>query len=194
MANGPLGVILRQLRQFVEAQSLEPLTDGYLLERFAAQRDESAFAALVERHGPMVLSVCRRVLHDLHEAEDVFQAAFLVLARRAGKLDKRGSVAPWLHTVAFHLALRAKTQADRWRRSSRQVDDIDRATTDPETAGHELRSVLDEELDRLPAKYRAPLVLCYLEGQTVDETAEHLGSPRGTVGGRLACGKELMRP
>jgi RNA polymerase sigma factor (sigma-70 family) len=193
MANGPLGVLLRQLGQFVKAPAPEPLTDGSLLERFVAQRDESAFAVLVERHGPMVLGVCRRVLHDWHEAEDVFQAAFLVLARRAGTLDRRGSVGPWLHTVALRLAWRAKTQADRWRRCSRKADDMDRATLDPEPAGRELRSVLDEELERLPAKYRAPLVLCYLEGMTVDETAAHLGWPRGTVGGRLARAKDLMR-
>jgi RNA polymerase sigma factor (sigma-70 family) len=141
----------------------------------------------------MVLGVCRRILHDRHEAEDVFQAAFLVLARRAGKLDPRGSVAPWLHTVAFHLALRAKAQADRRPRSSGQVDDMEKATHDPQAGWHELRSVLDEELDRLPAKYQAPLVLCYLQGKTVDEAAEHLGWPRGTVAGRLARARGLMR-
>src|SRR5215472_13350022 len=116
MASRPVEIILRQLRQIVKGEPLAPLTDGHLLGRFAAQGDESALATLIERHGPMVLSVCQRVLHDWHEAEDVFQAAFLVLARRAGKLNRRGSVGPWLHTVAFRLALRAKTQSDRWRR------------------------------------------------------------------------------
>ncbi|HZY90626.1 MAG TPA: sigma-70 family RNA polymerase sigma factor, partial [Gemmataceae bacterium] len=168
------------------------LTDGQLLGRFAAQGDESALATLIERHGPMVLSVGRRVLRDWHEAEDVFQATFLVLARRAGKLNRIGSVAPWLHTVAFRLALRARTQSSRWRRCSRPVGDIAMTTNDSEAAW-ELRPVLDEELERLPAKYRAPLVLCYLEGKTLDETAEHLGWPRGTVGGRLARAKDLMR-
>jgi RNA polymerase sigma factor (sigma-70 family) len=185
-------MILRQLRQTVKGEPPAPLTDGQLLGRFAAQGDESALVTLIERHGPMVLSVGRRVLGDWHEAEDVFQAAFLVLARRAGRLNRRGSVAPWLHTVALRLALRARTQSSRWRRCSRRVDDRAMTTNDSEAAW-ELRSVLDEELERLPAKYRAPLVLCYLEGKTVDETAEHLGWPRGTVGGRLARAKDLMR-
>jgi RNA polymerase sigma factor (sigma-70 family) len=185
-------MIVRQLRQIVKGEPLAPLSDGHLLERFAAEGDESALAALIERHGPMVLSVGRRVLRDWHEAEDVFQAAFLVLARRAGRLDRRGSLAPWLHTVAFRLALRARRQSSRWRRSSGPVDDVAMTTNDPEAA-RELRSVLDEELERLPVKYRAPLVLCYLEGKTVTEAAEHLGWPRGTVGGRLARAKDLMR-
>ncbi|HEV3260287.1 MAG TPA: sigma-70 family RNA polymerase sigma factor, partial [Gemmataceae bacterium] len=188
-------MILRHLRQIVTGDPPAPLSDGCLLERFAAQGDESALATLIERHGPMVLGVCRGVLHDWHEAEDVFQAAFLVLARRAGKLHRSGSVAPWLHTVAFRLALRARTRASRWRRCFRLVDDIAMTTSDSHDsqATWELRSVLDEELERLPVKYRAPLVLCYLEGKTVDETAEHLGWPRGTVGGRLARAKDLMR-
>src|SRR5258708_1782899 len=137
MASGPLQMIirqLRQLRQIVKGELPAPLTDGHLLERFAAQGDESALATLIERHGPMVLSVGRRVLRDWHEAEDVFQATFLVLARRAGRLNRRGSVAPWLHTVAFRLALRARTQSSRWRRSSRPVDDIAMTTNDSEAA------------------------------------------------------------
>jgi len=185
-------MILRQFRQVVKGELPAHLTDGRLLERFAAEGDESALATLIERHGPMVLSVGQRVLRDWHEAEDIFQATFMVLARRAGRLNRRGSMAPWLHTVAFRLALRARTQSSRWRRCSRLVDDIAMTTNDSEAAW-ELRSVLDEELERLPAKYRAPLVLCYLEGKTVDETAENLGWPRGTVAGRLARAKDLMR-
>jgi RNA polymerase sigma factor (sigma-70 family) len=185
-------MIFRQLRQIVKGEPPAPLTDGHLLERFAVQGDESALAMLIKRHGPMVLSVGRRVLRDWHEAEDVFQATFLVLARRARNLNRRGSVAPWLHTVAFRLALRARTQSGRWRRCSSSVDDIAMTTNDSEAA-RDLPAVLDEELERLPAKYRAPLVLCYLEGKTVDETAEGLGWPRGTVAGRLARARDLMR-
>src|SRR5262245_52546618 len=111
MGNGPLGTVLRQIRQLVGSRVAAELTDGHLLERFAKQRDEAAFEALLRRHGPLVLGVCRRILPNTHDADDAFQATFLVLVRKAGSLGRRGSVAPWLYTVAHHTALRARAEA-----------------------------------------------------------------------------------
>ncbi|HZY86758.1 MAG TPA: sigma-70 family RNA polymerase sigma factor, partial [Gemmataceae bacterium] len=192
MAQAHLSAVLRHLRRRAGANLGEGATDGQLLERFAARRDEAAFEALVERHGPMVLAACRRVLHDRHEAEDVFQATFLVLARKAAALDRRPSVSSWLYTVAYRLALKARAGAAR-----RQ------ATTGPprpgppdalaELTGRELCAILDEELHRLPEKYRAPLILCCLEGKTRDEAAGLLGWRPGALKGRLERGRELLR-
>jgi RNA polymerase sigma factor (sigma-70 family) len=168
-------------------------TDGELLERFAHHQDEPAFAALVRRHGPMVLGVCRRVLHDEHDADDAFQATFLVLARQAGCIRKAESVASWLYGVAYRIALRSRAQAARRRKVEGQA--VAMAEHDPqaELAWRELRRVLDEELHRLPAKYHAPLILCYLEGKTNTEAARELGWTKGTVSGRLARARDLLR-
>jgi RNA polymerase sigma factor (sigma-70 family) len=185
--------VVRHLRKLVDAESANTLTDGQLLERFVAQHEEAAFEALLHRHGPLVLGVCRRVLHDPHEAEDAFQATFLVLARKASSLDRRGSVGNWLYTVAYHLALKARAAASRVRVPSNAP--TSRVIADPlaEITGRELLSALDEELGRLPEKLRAPLVLCYLEGRTRDEAAQHLGWSPGAVKGRLERGRDLLR-
>src|SRR5262249_37460559 len=146
--------------------------------------DETAFAALVRRHGPMVLGVCGRVLHSHHAAEDVFQATFLVLARKARSIRKHDSVASWLHGVAQRLALRAKADTMRRQinepgagaRSRAGARSADRAPGPPtEASWREFCAFLDEELGRLAACYRAPLVLCYLESRTRDEAARQLG-------------------
>jgi RNA polymerase sigma factor (sigma-70 family) len=193
MANGQMNHVVRHLRKLVDAERADTLTDGQLLERFATQHEEAAFEALLHRHGPLVLGVCRRVLHDPHEAEDAFQATFLVLARKAPSLDRRGSVGNWLYTVAYHLALKARVAAGRWRVPSSPPSDL--ASADPlaEITGRELLSALDEELGRLPEKFRAPLVLCYLEGRTRDEAAHQLGWSPGAVKGRLERGRDLLR-
>jgi RNA polymerase sigma factor (sigma-70 family) len=192
MARAHLSAVLRHLRRQTGANLGEGVTDGQLLERFAARRDEAAFGALVERHGPMVLSACRRVLTDRHEAEDVFQATFLVLARKAKSLDRRPSVSSWLYTVAYRLALKARAGAAR-----RRPPDVPQPPAPPdalaELSGRELCAILDEELHRLPEKYRAPLVLCCLEGKTRDEAAELLGWRPGSLKGRLERGRELLR-
>lgn len=193
MAQRHIAVVLEYLRGFVGTKVAEELSDGDLLERFAGHRDEAAFAALMERHAAMVFGVCQRLLHEPHEAEDAFQAAFLILARRAVALDKRGSVGPWLYTVAYHVALRARRQVQRWRRSDREVEDMPVPAEALAAEWRELRPILDEEVNRLPARYRAPVVLCYFEGRTVDQAAERLLWPRGTVAGRLARAKELLR-
>jgi RNA polymerase sigma factor (sigma-70 family) len=181
MATSRLGKVLRHLRGV-----LDDATDAQLLERFLAGRDEQAFEALVRRHGPMVLGVCARVLGNAHDAEDAFQATFLVLARRAGSVRKRGAVGSWLYGVARHMALRAQKAAAR--RRAKEARAMPR--TEPRT--DDLREVLDLELERLPEKYRAPLVLCDLEGRTRAEAARQLGLPQGTVASRLARGRSLL--
>jgi RNA polymerase sigma factor (sigma-70 family) len=193
MARGPLGHILHQFQRLIATRQDGAPSDGQLLERFAAQHDENAFALLVQRHGPMVLNVCRRVLQDEHAGEDAFQAAFLVLVRRAGALDGRGSVASWLYTVAYHIALRARADAARRRAQESQVRPMPAAEPPPDADWQELRPLLDEELSRLPDKYRAPLVLCYLEGMTNEQAARELGWPTGSMAKRLARARQLLR-
>jgi RNA polymerase sigma factor (sigma-70 family) len=163
--------------------------DGQLLRRFLSQRDEAAFTSLVQRHGPMVLGVCRRVLSNAADAEDAFQATFLVLARNAPSLARRGVLGDWLHGVARRTALSARRLAARRRTKERAMA---RAEADTEMARNDWLPLLDEELQRLPANYRLPIVLCELEGHTRREAAERLGWPEGTVAGRLARGRALL--
>jgi RNA polymerase sigma factor (sigma-70 family) len=168
------------------------LADRHLLERFVTARDEEAFAALVRRHGPMVFGACRRLLHDDHEAEDAFQATFLVLAHKARSVGRPESLGPWLHGVAYRTAARAR-QAARRRAREREATAMPDGGPEVEAAWRELRQVLDEELGRLALKYRAPLVLFYLEGKSTEEVARQLACPKGTVLSRLARGRERLR-
>src|SRR5262245_46039862 len=158
--------VLRFLRRIAASDRAGETPDAQLLARFIAQRDEEAFAGLVERHGPMVFGVCRRVLGDTPDAEDAFQAAFLVLARRARSVSRPELLGNWLYGVAYRTALKARADAARRRARERQVPAVDVAESADEAARRDLRRVLDEELHRLPDRYRAPLVLCYLEGHT----------------------------
>ena len=164
-------------------------SDGQLLRLFLNQRDEAAFAALVRRHGPMVLGVCRRVLRNVADADDAFQATFLVLVRKAAALRSRAVLGDWLHGVARHTALKAR--AANVRRSAKE-----QTMSRPEAQGEKARDdwlpYLDEELSCLPEKYRLPIVLCDLEGRTRQEAAKHLGWPEGTVAGRLARGRSTL--
>jgi RNA polymerase sigma factor (sigma-70 family) len=193
MATGPLDTVLQHLRGLVgPGPGAEP-SDGRLLERFARDRDEAAFAVLVRRHGPPVLGVCRRLLRQEQDAEDAFQATFLVLARRAGALDRRGSVAGWLYTVAYRLALRARAAAARRRLHESQVALMSSAAEKSPESWTELQPLLDEELSRLPEKYRLPLLLCYLQEKTNLQAAQELGWPLGSMSKRLARGRELLR-
>jgi RNA polymerase sigma factor (sigma-70 family) len=193
MANGQLTMALRHIRRMVAGTEAGGATDAELLGRFAAGRDEAAFAALVERHGPMVLGVCRRVLAAEQDAEDAFQAAFLVLARKAVSIQRRESVSRWLYEVAYRTALRARLSAARRRDRERRAETM--CTPDPtaEAAWREIRPVLDEELHRLPEKYRDALVLCYLEGKSNRDAARVLGWPAGTMSRRLVRARELLR-
>ena len=166
-------------------------SDGALLGRFVRQRDESAFELLLRRHGPMVLGVCRRILRDSHAAEDAFQATFLVLVRKAGSLRQRERVGGWLHGVAYRLALKARAGAARQRHQ--QMADLPGPDTTAEADWRDLRAVLDEEIARLPNRYREPFVLSYLQSKTNAEVARELGCPEGTVFGRLARARERLR-
>jgi RNA polymerase sigma factor (sigma-70 family) len=193
MANPSLEMVLEHLRQLFGAQAVADLSDGQLLKRFIDTREDAAFAALMRRHGPMVLSVCRRILRHGQDAEDAFQATFLVLARKAAAISKRESVGSWLHGVAYRLAHKARAERERRRQQEPRAERTPPTSPLCEAAWRELQAVLDEELARLPEKYRAPLLLCYLEGQTHDQTARQLGLPVGTVHTRLSRGRELLR-
>ncbi len=166
-------------------------TDAELLARWSAGTDPSALELLIRQHGGMVFGVCRRTLGNTPDADDAFQATFLILVRKARTLARPEQVAGWLHAVALRVARRA--WADRNRRHQREVMIVDPAAPEPPEDTRDLRRVLDEELDRLPEKYRLPIVLCELEGRTLEEAAQLLGWPKGTVAGRLSRGREMLR-
>jgi RNA polymerase sigma factor (sigma-70 family) len=193
MANGQLPGIIDQLRRLVGRQSGCALTDAQLLEAFVSRRDEAAFEVLVWRHGAMVLRLCQRILRDAHEAEDAFQATFLVFARKAGAIGKRESVSSWLHKVAYRVALRVRARSVKRGAQQELADDVPAREPADDLVWRDLRPILDQEIDRLPEKYRAPFVLCYLESHTNEEAAEQLGCPKGTVLSRLARGRERLR-
>jgi RNA polymerase sigma factor (sigma-70 family) len=167
-------------------------TDGDLLERWVRAADPTALDTLIRRHGKMVLGVCRRLLGNTADAEDAFQVTFLILIRKARTLTSPGQVAGWLHGVAFQVSRRMRADSAR-RRRREQAMTIDYASPDPPEDTTDVRRILDEELDRLPEKYRLPIVLCELEGLTLDEAARRLGWPKGTVAGRLSRGREILR-
>jgi RNA polymerase sigma factor (sigma-70 family) len=172
----------------------EKATDGQLLEQFVANRDEAAFADLVRRYGSLVLGVCRRVLGDTHQAEDAFQTTFLVLVRRANSLDGREPLGNWLYAVAYRTATKARMIAARRRARERQAMGLtSEAYLVDEEAWDELRPILDEELSQLPRKYRAPLILCYLEGKTQQQAAQELGWPSGSMSRRMDRARQLLR-
>jgi RNA polymerase sigma factor (sigma-70 family) len=185
--------LVHYIRTLAVASAVTKLADAELLQGFRAKRDEDAFQALVQRHGAMVLSVCRRVLHDAHEAEDAFQATFLVLSRTAGRVRSPGSVASWLYGVAYRVATRMKASASR-----RHFHEMRAGAKEPQDPWanlslREVQTILDEELFRLPDKYRAPLVLCCLQDKTRDEAAQQLGWPLARVKSCLEQGRALLR-
>jgi RNA polymerase sigma factor (sigma-70 family) len=193
MPPAPSHAVLRYVRKLAGASARGDSTDGQLLARFLRDRDENAFATLVDRHGPMVLNVCRRRLADANDVDDAFQAVFLVLVKKARSIHRPALLGNWLYGVACRAAANARRQA--WRRQSRTKEIVEMPATEPASAEgwHEVRPLLDEELERLPEKYRAPLVLCYLQGKTYAEAARVLGWADGTVSGRLARGRALLR-
>jgi RNA polymerase sigma factor (sigma-70 family) len=187
MATVQLTSVLGRLRRAV--LSHDGLTDAQLLGRFIGQRDEQAFETLLRRHGPMVLGVCRRVLGNEADADDAFQATFLVLVRKAGSLTRQALVSNWLYGVAHRTALKAKAM-----NRTRRVRENEAARSALAAAAHasrqpdELLERIDDELSRLPEKYRLPIILCELEGKSLKEAAGLLGCPNGTVASRLARG------
>src|SRR5262245_54085364 len=193
MSAASLSHVLRHLRALSEVQEASDLSDGELLERFRDHREETAFALLVQRHGPMVLGVCRRLLGDAHAAEDAFQAAFLILVRKAASIRKQGSVASWLYGVSRRVAIKARLKTARDHALERQSFAMQHSAGSEQWTSNELRVVLDEELEQLPEKYRTPLVLCGLQGKTHDQAARELGCPRRSLSSRLARGRELLR-
>jgi RNA polymerase sigma factor (sigma-70 family) len=193
MAKAEASVLLQHLRQVVAVQRANQLSDRQLLQQFLAGGDESAFAALVQRHGATVLAVCRSVLRHRQDAEDVFQATFLVLARKAASIRKRESLGSWLHGVAYRLAVKARANAAKRRSREQQAGGPAEPGGMDDLTWRELRLVLHEELSRLPEKYRSPLLLCYWQGMTQDEAARQLGWKKGTLKERLEQARNLLR-
>jgi RNA polymerase sigma factor (sigma-70 family) len=191
MAERRLGNLLKHLQQMVASPRRHSEGDGQLLDRFVTAKEQAAFAELMHRHGPMVLGVCRRVLRDAHAAEDACQATFLVLARKASSIRRHDSLGGWLYRVAYRLALAARKLAVQ--QQAQALEDTKMLPTAHLESYQEVRSILDEELQRLPKKFQVPLVLCYLEGKQYDEAADLLGWPASTVKGRLAQGREMLR-
>jgi RNA polymerase sigma factor (sigma-70 family) len=191
MATRSTNPVLRHLRRIAFMHQAGSLADGQLLESFRAQREEAAFEALLKRHGPMVLGVCRRVLHNAHDAEDAFQATFLVLVRKAHAIGRPEGLGNWLYGVAYRTALKARAAAARRTAKERQAPP--RCAAQPrDDVWDEFLPHLDRELQRLPDKYRLPIVLCDLEGQTRREAARTLGWPEGTLHTRLGRGRALL--
>jgi RNA polymerase sigma factor (sigma-70 family) len=190
------GAVPRQFRTLFNLGSIGGLTDGQLLERFATGQGEApelAFAALVERHGPLVLRVCRAVLRHEHDAQDAFQSTFLVLARKARSLWVRDSLGPWLYQVAYRAACCARAARIRRRVHEQRAAEMASVEVDAEGDSADFGRALHEEIERLPERYRSPMVLCDLEGCTHELAARHLGCPVGTVKSRLTRGRERLR-
>lgn len=192
MAGAPLTEFLRHLRRASAQCKVGELTDAELLEQFVTCHEEAAFTALVQRHGPMVLSVCRQFLQDPHDVEDAFQATFLVLVRKAASIQKRAALGSWLYGVAYRTAVRARATAARRRAHEKQGSAMATAPPSHEEIDREWRSILHEEIQRLPEKYRSPLVLCYFQGKTNEEAARQLACPLGTIKGRLTRARQLL--
>lgn len=192
MTTTSIYTVIQHLRRVVHLQDAAGKTDAQLLESFIDQKDEAAFAALVHRHGPMVLSVCRRILRNDHDAEDAFQVTFLVLASKAASIRPREMVSNWLHGVAYRTALKARARSAKRQVREKQVMALPEPEAPPQDHGHELKPLLDQELSRLPQRYRLPILLCALEGKSIREASQHLGWPQGTVAGRLARGKKML--
>ncbi|WP_337176833.1 sigma-70 family RNA polymerase sigma factor [Paludisphaera sp.] len=179
------------LGRLLERGTCTGTDDARLLERYARSGDREAFAALAARHGPMVMGVCRRILAEPSDVDDAYQATFLVLIRRAGTLGPGDVLSAWLHGVATKVARRARM--DRARRRARERDGLAvEPAREPDSRDFALREVIDQEVERLPWRYRAPVVLCYLEGLTHEEAAARLSWPVGSVKGRLARARSLL--
>jgi len=191
MANQQLNAVLLHVRRLATLSGC-PLSDRELLDRFVTSKDEGAFAALVQRHGPMVMNVCRRVLRNFQDAEDACQATFLLLVRKASSIRKRDSAASWLHGVAYRVARNLSREIGRRHVREQLVPHIPDCASMDNLTWREVQVALDQELNRLPERYQGPLVLCYLEGKTRDQAARHLGWSLGTLRGRLERGRKLL--
>jgi RNA polymerase sigma factor (sigma-70 family) len=184
--------VVQHLRSIVLLRSTADLTDDQLLQEYCRQRKEAALAAIVRRHGPMVWGVCRRILCNCHDAEDAFQATFLVLIRKATSIAAPELLANWLYGVARQTALKARAMSAKRMAREKQLTDIPEPATNDKGLWNDLRPLLDREIGCLPEKYRAAIVLCDLEGQTRAQAARQLGVPDGTLGARLARGRVML--
>jgi RNA polymerase sigma factor (sigma-70 family) len=193
MAREQAPSLLDPIRRLIGGEGGCALTDAELLEKFVSSADATSFEVLVWRHGPMVLGLCRRILRDQHEAEDAFQATFLVFARKAGSIGQREAVGCWLYKVAYRIALRLRASATKRLTTGEPAEELPAPEPIDDADWRDLRPVLDEEIARLPEKYRAAFVLCYLEGRTNEEAAVQLGCPKGTILSRLSRGREWLR-
>jgi RNA polymerase sigma factor (sigma-70 family) len=191
MASASLSSVLRHVRRAVLLSEGAAQTDGDLLSRYLAERDEAAFESLLQRHGAMVLGVCRRILRNEADAQDAFQATFLVFVRKAASIQPRAMVGNWLYGVAQRTSLKARA-LNRQRHENARLATPRFPTAAREQAQVELQEFLDRELSRIPDKYRAPVVLCGLEGRSLKEAAQQLACPAGTVASRLARGRDLL--
>jgi RNA polymerase sigma factor (sigma-70 family) len=191
MAIGDMNRVIHQLRKLALAQDGVESTDGQLLECFVSRRENAALEALMLRHGPMVWGVCRRLLNH-HDAEDAFQATFLILVRKAAAIMPREMVGNWLYGVAHQAALNARTRIAKTHAREVQLVEMPEPTPIDEDCWRDLGPILDRELTRLPDKYRAAVVLCDLEGKARKEAARQLGLPEGTVASRLARGRAML--
>jgi RNA polymerase sigma factor (sigma-70 family) len=192
MANDRMSEVIQHLRTAILLRDGAGLTDGQLLEDYISRREEAALAALVRRHGPMVWGVCRRLLLNHHDAEDAFQATFLVLVRKAASVVPREMVANWLYGVAHQTALKARATTAKRRARERQVTQMPEPAVTEQDLWHDLQPLLDQELSRLPDKYRVAIVLCDLEEKTRKEAARQLGVPDGTLAARLVRGRVML--
>ena len=192
MASNDLRGVVDYLKRIALKKESAKLSDGRLLEAFIRGREEPAFATIVRRHGAMVMGVCRRVLRDQHDAEDAFQATFLVLARKAASITSPKLLANWLYSVAFKTALKSHNANSKRRAKEKQVIPMPDAEAIDYERWSDLLPLLDMELSRLPEKYRVPIILCDLEGKTGKEAARQLGWPEGTVSGRLSRGRAML--
>ena len=192
MANRQVNEVIQHLRRVELPGETAGLTDGQLLEEYLGRRSEAALETLVRRHGPMVWGVCQRILRNPHDAEDAFQAAFLVFVRKASSIVPREMAANWLFGVARQTALKARATAAIRKVRERQVANMPEASVTEQELWRDLQPILDEELSSLPDKYRVVIVLCDLEGKTRKEAARQLGCPEGTVAGRLARARTLL--
>jgi RND family efflux transporter MFP subunit len=193
MTRRKLTEVVRYLRHLADPQGGVGLSDAELLERYVRHRDEAAFELLLWRHGVLVFNVCRRILPREQDAEDAFQATFLAFVRKAHAIARGGSVASWLYKVAYRVALEAKARAQRTAARERPGGEALAVQPSSDPIWDDLRSLLDEEVNRLPERLRRPFILCYLEGKTNEEAARQLGCRPGTVFSRLARGRELLR-
>ncbi len=192
MATAQLGTLLRHIQKLAAGRYVQEWTDRQLLDDFVERRNEAAFTVLMSRHGPMVLRVCRRVLNHEQDAEDAFQATFLVLAGNAGSIRKRDTVGDWLHGVAYRTAMNAKRSAAR-----RRIHEARLRTVVPQAAASptwdDVKAVLDEEIQRLPRRFREAFVLCVLEGKDGPEAAAELGCKGGTIKSRVSRARRQLR-